>query len=105
MEQSSEQLIAEITKWQTIYEFTFQFWGPGQNNVFIEKGSIRMTDFGGCETPKEAMTRALEWVNKQNPRGFKEPETAMHYCIGCGSRVAPGNDLCGECMCEDDSDF
>lgn len=105
MEQTIDKIFAELTKWSNIYMFSFQFWGPACNNVFIEKGGIPLTDFGGCETPKEAMIRALEWVKKQNPGGYREPKTEVHYCIGCGSRVAPGNDLCGECMCEDDSDI
>jgi len=105
MEQSIEKLFSELTQWSGIYEFSFQFWGPGKNNVFIEKGSIRMTDFGDLETPQEAIAEALAYVNKQNPKGFKQPKTETHYCIGCGSRVAPGNDLCGECMCENDSAF
>lgn len=26
-------------------------------------------------------------------------------CAGCGSLIAEGNNYCGECLCEDDSDY
>jgi hypothetical protein len=26
-------------------------------------------------------------------------------CEGCGARIAKGNTYCGECLCEDDSDY
>jgi len=95
-------LLGEISKWARIYEFQFQFWGPGRNNVFIEKGGIRLTDSGGFDTPDKAIEFALEYVNKQNPSGFKAPVEEVNRCLWCGCKIAEGNDLCGECACEDD---
>lgn len=33
---------------------------------------------------------------------LQEPKVESAQCIECGSRVAKGNDYCGECLCEDD---
>jgi uncharacterized OB-fold protein len=29
----------------------------------------------------------------------------VNRCKECGVEIAPGNNYCGECMCEDDSDY
>jgi hypothetical protein len=102
MEKSRTSLFAEIEKWTEIYEFSFQFWGKGDMNVFIKKGGIDLTSMGGRDTIKEILIDALEWVNKQNPNGFRMPDTKHNHCQGCGAVIAFGIDFCGECMCEDD---
>lgn len=104
---NSNALIAELFKWSNIYSFSFQFWGPANNNVFIEKDSIELASFGGLETPDDIMRRCLEWVEKHNPNGYKAPHAsqAKNRCQGCGAVIAQDNDYCGECLCEDDSDY
>lgn len=97
------KLIKQIKKWSEVYEFSFQFWGEDNNNVFINKSGVELTSFGGESDIEGIFERTLEWVNKQNPKGFK-PIEKVHRCSGCGSRIAKGNDFCGECMCEDGMD-
>jgi len=95
------ETITELEKWTKVYEFSFQFWGEGNNNVFINKGGIEMTSFGGEDTIELVIKRALEWCAKQNPNGYKPPVKEIYRCEGCGASIAKGNDFCGECMCED----
>src|SRR4051812_27521741 len=96
-------VIEKIKKWSSIYEFSFQFWGEGNNNVFINKGGIELASFGGEPTIEDILKVALDWVNKQNPQGYKLV-TKIRRCSSCGTRIAEGNDFCGECLCEDDSE-
>lgn len=99
------QLLNEIEKWSGVYDFSFQFWGEANNNVFINKGSIEVASFGGENTIQAIFRRTLDWVNNENPDGFPGKEKkgyAPNRCGSCGTHVAPGNDYCGECMCEDD---
>jgi hypothetical protein len=91
------QLMQGIKKWSDVYEFSFQFWGEDQNNVFINKGGIEMASFGGEETIEKILERTLEWVNKENPKGYRKTEK-IHRCEGCGAPIAEGNDFCGECL-------
>ncbi len=60
------ELMLEITKWSEKYQFSFQFWGKGNNNVFIQKDFIDLYEFGGEESPKSITIKALEWVYKVN---------------------------------------
>lgn len=98
------ELLREIEIWSSKYEFSFQFWGEGNNNVFINKDSIELASFGGELSIEDILIRTLEWVKKENPRGFVEIEK-VHRCEGCGTPIAKGNDFCGECLCEDDCDY
>src|ERR1700752_3636759 len=100
-----DKIIIEIEKWTKVYEFSFQFWGEDNNNVYINKGGIEVGSFGGEKTIKDILTRTLEWCNKQNPQGHKPPAKEIYRCESCGAQVAKGNDFCGECMCEDDCDI
>jgi hypothetical protein len=98
------ELLIEIEKWTDQYEFSFQFWGEGNNSVFINRGGVELASFGGEETIEKILSRTLDWVKKSNPDGIVKKET-VHRCSGCGARIAKGNDYCGECLCEDDSDY
>lgn len=69
-EKSVEELLSDIDYWATKYEFTFQFWGDANNNLFIRKGGVSMYDNGGLETPKEAILDALKYINKINRTKF-----------------------------------
>lgn len=97
-------LVKKIEKWSAVYDFSFQFWGEGNMNVFIAKDGIDITSFGGEDTIEAIMQRTLAWIAEKNPGGFKAP-VSRHKCQGCGTAIAKGNDYCGECLCEDDSDY
>lgn len=109
------KLLQDIERWSSVYEFSFQFWGDGNNNVYIEKAGIELWSSGGLNTIEDALKEAMEWVLKQNPSGKVKPEKPVmanserrynrNRCAGCGCAIAEGNDYCGECLCEDDSDF
>lgn len=113
---SKEQLLDKIEEWSSVYEFSFQFWGAGNNNVFIEKASIELYSTGGKDTVKDALQEAYDWIKKQNPnKKHPVPEKPVGVqgthrynrgrCNGCGCAIAEGNDYCAECWCEDDSDY
>lgn len=102
---SVASLMKDIEEWSTVYEFSFQFWGEGNNNVYINKHGVELTSFGGENTIEDILKRTLEWVNEKNPKGYKGSPVKIRRCAGCGSPIAEFNDYCGECLCEDDSDY
>jgi hypothetical protein len=55
------------------YEFSFQFWGDGQNNVYINRDDVEVASFGGETNVYEILERTLEWCEKSNPR-IKYPD-------------------------------
>lgn len=61
-------VLNEIENWTPKYEFSFQFWGEGNNNVFIDKDDVEIHSTGGYETPLDAMIAALEYIYKINPK-------------------------------------
>lgn len=65
--QEGKKDLLEIQKWSDKYEFSFQFWGMGNNNVFVEKDGTELYSTGGHETPELAIKDALNYVNKINP--------------------------------------
>jgi hypothetical protein len=65
--------IARIEFWTKRYEFSFQFWGDGNNNVFINKDDVEVASFGGDKTIHEILKRALDWCEKVNPK-IKYPD-------------------------------
>src|ERR1700689_4217106 len=99
---TDRQLIDELEKWSKEYNFSFQFWGKDQNNIYISKGGIDVASFGGETNIRDVIVRALDWVYKQNPKGVVHPEDEIYRCVLCGCKIAKGNDICGECACEDD---
>lgn len=48
------------------YCISFQFWGSGNNNVYIEKDGVELYSAGGEETPFDIMTIALNYLDKIN---------------------------------------
>lgn len=63
---NDQTLLDEITKWAAKYHFSFQFWGEGDNNVFIRKNGIDLYSTGGCDTPRKAIFKALEYIYRIN---------------------------------------
>lgn len=59
-------LLGEIEKWSEKYEFSFQFWGEGNMNVFIYKDGIELFCAGGRNTVYEILTEAMNFVRKIN---------------------------------------
>lgn len=60
----------EMTKiqfWSAYYDFSFQFWGEDNNNVYVSRDSIDIADFGGEETPLDIIKRVIAWCEKTNP--------------------------------------
>lgn len=64
--------MAKIDFYSKIYEFSFQFWGKDNNNVFINKGDVELTSFGGIVSSRSCMRRAIEYVERINPTIAKE---------------------------------
>lgn len=69
-------LVTKVEFWAHQYDFSFQFWGPGNNNVFINKGTIELTSSGGFDTVKEMFEFVENWCKKANPR-VKYPEAII----------------------------
>lgn len=63
---SMNDLMSEIEKWSEKYEFSFQFWALGNNNVWIYKGGVEIFNRGGCESPREIIEETLLWIYKIN---------------------------------------
>lgn len=61
------RLLAKIEFWSKQYTFSFQFWGEGNNNVFIDRDSVEVHSTGGMDTIKEVLEEAIEWCEKANP--------------------------------------
>ena len=60
--------LAKIEFWTHQYEFSFQFWGAGQNNIFINRGHVEIASFGGFNTISEVLEYTIKWCEKANPR-------------------------------------
>ena len=60
------ELLQEIEKYSEKYTFSFQFWGKGNNNVYIEKDCVELTSSGGYETIEDVLKFALEYIYKIN---------------------------------------
>lgn len=48
---------SELNKYAGKYQFSFQFWGEGNNNVYIMKDDVDLFDTGGLETPRSRSSR------------------------------------------------
>lgn len=59
-------LFLDLNKWSKIYDFNFQFWGEGNNNVFIYKNDIEIFSSGDNECVQESIYKALNFINKIN---------------------------------------
>lgn len=65
-------VLREIDTFTDKYEFNFQLWGEDRYTVYIEKGGIDMTSFGGCETMIEVLEEALNWCYTKNRVSHKD---------------------------------
>lgn len=61
-------LMGKIDFWTSQYEFSFQFWGDGNNNVFINRDDVEVASFGGENSIRKILERTLAWCEKANPR-------------------------------------
>ena len=61
-----DSLLKEIEKYSGKYQLSFQFWGEGNNNVFVEKNDVELYSNGGLESPKEAIKEALNYIYRVN---------------------------------------
>lgn len=61
-----KQLFEEVNKWSEKYEFSFQFWGDHNNNVWLYKDGVELFDCGGRETIEEVVKDTLKYIYKQN---------------------------------------
>jgi len=66
------EFMAKIEFYSKVYEFSFQFWGKHNNNVFINKGGVELTSFGGDVSARSSIRRAIEYVERINPTIAKE---------------------------------
>jgi hypothetical protein len=60
----------EMTKiqfWSSFYDFSFQFWGDGDNNVFIARDLVEVHSMGGSNSPLNIMQRTIAWCEVTNP--------------------------------------
>ncbi len=70
---ATSSLVYKIEFWSKKYEFSFQFWGEGQNNVYINKDFVEIASFGGKKTIDDIFKKVIEWCEKANPR-IKYPQ-------------------------------
>lgn len=61
-----KELMNEIEAFTATYEFNFQFWGIGNNNVYIEKDGVDLYNSGGYNTIEEVLISALKYLYKIN---------------------------------------
>lgn len=95
----------EIEKWNSKgYEFSFQFWGSGNNNVFVMKERVDLFDTGGFLTPLEAIQEALDQIYRLNKTPVKDrvvvfettDDGSTYECSNCGEiRSKKGCHFCG----------
>ena len=63
---SIASLILSIEEWSNTYQFSFQFWGIGLNNVFIYKHDVEIYSSGDHENINEALIDALKYIYRIN---------------------------------------
>lgn len=59
-------LLTEIEKYSNKYQFSFQFWGLNNNNVYICKDDVELYSSGGFASPNGAIVAALLYIYKIN---------------------------------------
>jgi len=57
----------KIEFWASQYQISFQFWGEGDNNVFIYRDHVEIASFGGESSPIDIIERTVAWCEKSNP--------------------------------------
>jgi hypothetical protein len=58
--------MSNLNEYMGKYQISFQFWGEGNNNVFIEKDGVPLHETGGYDTPYSAITDAVRYLDKIN---------------------------------------
>jgi len=61
-----KDLIKRIEKYAGKYEFSFQFWGEGNNNIYIMKDDVDLYSSGQHETIKDCLEDALKYLDRIN---------------------------------------
>ena len=61
-----EKLLKEIELFSVKYQFSFQFWGDGNNNVFISKDDVELYSSGGWLNIEDALTDAVKYIYRIN---------------------------------------
>ncbi len=56
-------LMMKIGYWSHRYQFSFQFWGKDNNNVFIYRDDVELISFGD-ETMEDVLEKTIEWCEK-----------------------------------------
>jgi len=87
-----EKLLKEIERWAGIYEFSFQFWGKDNNNVYINKDDVELASFGGEKDIHTILVRVVQYLRKINPNGL--PVKKIHRCKKC-NRITV-NEYCSD---------
>jgi hypothetical protein len=64
-EHTIQDLMCAILIYSAKYQITFQFWGSGNNNVFIEKDGTDLWDRGGLEMV-EVLLETVKYLDKIN---------------------------------------
>lgn len=84
----------EVAKWSNI------------ESSFREKLQESRAD-GAKKMLEKATTKLNERREKFAAMKFPESDITIEVnrCKECGVKIATGNNYCGECMCEDDSDY
>lgn len=60
--------LAKIEFWTKRYSFSFQFWGDGNNNVYINRNDVEVHSAGGFVNIEDVFKHTIEWCEKANPR-------------------------------------
>lgn len=68
----SEHLLLALKDFSQKYQFSFQFWGAGKNNVFIMKDFVELYSSGDHETIEDAIKNALDYVYRINRTPIKD---------------------------------
>lgn len=61
-------LLSKIEFWAFQYDFSFQFLGVGNNNVFINRGNVEIHSSGGFDTISEMFEHVVDWCQNSNPK-------------------------------------
>lgn len=69
-------LITKVEFWAYQYDFSMQLWGPGNNNVFINRANVELHSTGGFDDVQDMLKYICEWCEKANPR-VKYPEAII----------------------------
>lgn len=69
-------LFNRLDKYAGKYDINFQLWGEDRYSIYISKDGIDLADFGGRATANEAMTDALQYLDRINK---VSPPSSHHH--------------------------